>query len=98
MDNKPVTCYRCGGELKLPEGNVGRSETCPKCGFDVRVCKNCMYYDLNSYNECREPSAERVVDKEKRNFCDYFSLKQVAKEGTANSRDDALKKLNDLFK
>jgi hypothetical protein len=26
------------------------------------------------HNECREPQAERQVDKERGNFCDWFSL------------------------
>ena len=34
----------------------------------------CEYYDPHSYNECREPIAERVLDKEKANFCDSFRL------------------------
>jgi hypothetical protein len=34
----------------------------------------CTFYDLKVYNECRESNADRIVDKEKANFCDYFNL------------------------
>jgi hypothetical protein len=33
---------------------------------------NCIFYDRSRYNECGESNADRVVDKEKGNFCDYF--------------------------
>ena len=90
-------CYRCGNNLDDLPVPIGRRESCSKCGFDVRVCRNCKHYDLNSYNECRENMAERVVDKEKSNTCDYFVLGSA---GSAKNTEavDALKKLNDLFK
>lgn len=93
-------CYSCGAPLILPSGTVSRSESCDRCRNDVHVCKNCVHYDTSAYNECREPSAERVVDKEKRNFCDYFSIRKgTAGSGSGgSSRDEMLKKLNDLFK
>jgi hypothetical protein len=94
-----VYCYKCNFALQIPAGQVGRSEICPGCKFDVRVCFNCKHYDVNFNNQCKEPSAERVVDKAKSNFCDYFSFKS----GTAGTNEDklkkdALKKLDSLFK
>ena len=67
-----ANCFRCARELKA-ETDFGRQDTCPGCGFDVRVCKNCTHYDPKSYNECHESNADRVVEKDKANFCDYFS-------------------------
>ncbi|OSM02568.1 hypothetical protein MAIT1_02738 [Magnetofaba australis IT-1] len=32
----------------------------------------CRFYDPASYNECAEPVAERVVEKEDSTFCDWF--------------------------
>jgi hypothetical protein len=34
----------------------------------------CKFFDARVYNECKESNADRVVDKEKANFCDYFTL------------------------
>ncbi len=91
-------CHDCGKELDLPDGSIGRGEECPQCRADVRVCLNCQFYDAGSYNECSEPMAERVTDKSRRNFCDYFS---IAKGGTGSGGDkksEALAALDDLFK
>lgn len=64
----------------------------------MRVCLNCIHYDRSSYNECREPQAERVLDKDRRNQCDYFSLRKNGVAGRASSSDDAKKRLAELFK
>ena len=56
----------------------------------------CEFYDKNSYNECRESSAERVVDKEKANYCDYFKLS--GKNSGVDPKQAALDALNSLFK
>ena len=90
-------CFHCNAVLDVPAGPVGRSATCASCDSDIRVCLNCQFYDPNSYNECSEPMAERVVDKDRANFCDYFAL-GVQHSESANDRDAALKKLNELFK
>lgn len=69
------TCYKCGHEIKLEiHQKIQRSDECPKCYTDLRCCMMCNFYDKNSYNECREPTADRIVDKEKKNFCDFFSF------------------------
>lgn len=53
-------------------GQPGRRDDCPKCHADVHACKNCKHYDPKAYNECREPSADRVQEKDRANFCDFF--------------------------
>ncbi len=89
-------CFSCGKELPHIDGKPSRSEECPWCGADVRVCRNCRFYDEGAYNECREPLAERVVDKDRANFCEYFELRQS--EGEKHSRDkDPLAELKKLF-
>jgi hypothetical protein len=56
----------------------------------------CTFFDRNSYNECREPMADRITDKEKKNFCDYYSLgSNIDKE---KEKEDLLNKANALFK
>ncbi len=43
--------------------------------------------------------ADRVVDKDRRNFCEYFSVFEGARESEGKSeKQKALDKLNDLFK
>ncbi|MNY63470.1 hypothetical protein D3C86_2004350 [compost metagenome] len=65
-------CFSCKKELSF-SGNIGRREECPHCRADVHVCKNCNFYDPKAYNECREPSADVVREKDRANFCDYFT-------------------------
>lgn len=90
-------CFSCKQKLEVPEGPVGRMATCDHCGADIRCCFNCGFYDTASYNECREPMAERVVNKDRANFCDYFSLGRKDNEA-GDDKQAALKKLDDLFK
>jgi hypothetical protein len=65
-------CRACGGELSARE-RVGRRDVCPACGADLHACRQCAFYEPGVYNECREPQAERVLDKTRANFCDFYA-------------------------
>lgn len=70
-----LNCHKCGKSLpEAYKAMVSRSDTCTHCMTDVRCCKMCQFYDPKSYNECRESSADRITEKEKANFCDYFKI------------------------
>lgn len=58
---------------------------------------NCTHYEPARYNECTEPVADRVVDKEKGNFCDYFKPGSRANSGQ-DAKSAALKAAEALFK
>jgi hypothetical protein len=66
-----VLCFHCKKKVPLLVA-LGRKEECPFCRWDLHVCRNCEFFDSQSYNECREPQAEVVREKERANFCDYF--------------------------
>ena len=68
-----MICAGCGVDLG-PRGQVGRRDTCPECGADLRCCRQCRHHDRSQPNECREPQAERVLDRTRANFCDYFAV------------------------
>lgn len=89
-------CFSCKKELKITE-RPGRNDTCPFCGSDLKVCKSCRFYDEGAYNSCREPRAERVVEKEKANFCDYFEFRDSQAEQTKDMAEEAKRKLDELF-
>ena len=92
------SCYKCNKELGLTAGtDIGRSEECPSCFANLRCCKMCEFYDTSAYNECREPVAERIVEKEKANFCDYFKLSSSQPNAT-DTKQAALDAANALFK
>ncbi len=94
-------CYRCQASLEnvIPErGSIGRYTLCPQCHSEVRVCLNCKHFDPTFYNECREPVSERVVDKEKANFCELFSIHtSLSQQKLMDSQENAKKGFNDLF-
>ncbi|HCO49574.1 MAG TPA: hypothetical protein DIT55_09200 [Spirochaetaceae bacterium] len=65
-------CYFCGDAL--PAGHkIGFSETCTTCGKDLHVCAMCTFYLAGAHWDCRETIDAPVADKEKRNFCEWFS-------------------------
>ncbi len=93
-----VYCHHCGKTVDTGE-RVGRTDECPHCRFDLHVCMNCQHYDLSAYNECRETQADRVLEKEKGNFCDYFAPSDKSMVGAATAKkDDAKSRLDALFK
>jgi hypothetical protein len=75
-----ISCFNCSKELNFP-GNIGRREECPFCRSDVHVCKNCEHYDPKVYNECRETQADIVREKDRANFCDYFTPRKGSSGG-----------------
>lgn len=88
-------CSFCGIKIEYEE-RIGRQDTCPSCKRDLHSCMQCEFYDERAYNKCREPQAERVVDKEKANFCDYFRFSD--KKTGIDKKRETMSKLGDLFK
>ena len=70
---------------------------CPRCSAFLHCCRNCDFYAPGLANDCREPRAERVADKEEGNFCDWFRPAGRERPGTA-SPGGARAALDALFK
>jgi len=69
-----MRCFSCGRQVALAAGErVGFRDACDGCRADLHVCRNCRHHDPSAYNECREPNAERVGERERANRCDYFA-------------------------
>lgn len=64
-------CHRCGTAFEA-SGQVSRGAACRSCNAWLRSCRNCASYDPKHKNECLEPEAEPVGDKEAGNFCEFF--------------------------
>lgn len=93
-----VFCHHCSKTVDTGE-RVGRQESCPHCGWDLHVCYNCHHYDTQAYNECRESQADRVLEKAKANFCDYFAPSPVSMVAGATPKKENIKsKFDALFK
>jgi hypothetical protein len=56
------------------------------------VCRHCRFYLAGSKGDCAESHAEPPSDKERGNFCDWFSLDprfRQASTGEKGARDKA---------
>jgi hypothetical protein len=93
-----MNCWRCATAIDTTE-RVGFRDECPSCENPLHVCHNCRHYDPSYNNQCREPMAERVVDKDRANFCEYFAPATAARRaGAAASPSEARAKLDSMFR
>jgi len=91
-------CSACGKELSINRA-VGRRDECPACHADLHSCRNCRFTDRSAPKECREPQASLVRDKEKANFCDFFSCaKSERRSANPDQATQSRKTLEDLFR
>jgi hypothetical protein len=91
-------CRHCGTPITIGEP-FPRDAECGSCGKDLRACVQCRHYDPALNNACRETMADPVVEKERRNFCEYFSPQTAPWQPKAASgrEADARAKLEGLF-
>jgi len=76
----------------------GRTESCHRCGADLKVCLNCTSYEPRMAHQCKDRRADPVADKHLANFCEYFDfIRREWKGKNADTREqsarDNLKKL-----
>ncbi len=89
-------CHACGQGLD-PNFSVVRSSVCASCGKDLKVCLNCKFYSPSAHWECKESSiSERVAEKDKANFCDWFRFKDSTGAVPEHPKDNKAKE--DFFK
>ncbi len=88
-----MICWKCKKEISVE--NIYRTTECPECHADLHSCKGCKFYSSGSHNDCKETSAEFVSDKEKSNFCDYFSKNTDG--GAGKSSDEKAAAAKDAF-
>lgn len=84
-------CWYCGNPI-TDETPIARSARCLDCGKDLRSCKNCGFFLPGSRGDCRESGAEPQSDKERANFCDWFSVDEKYRrksEGQSGEKDKA---------
>ena len=80
-------CWYCGSPVNEPEP-IGRSSRCADCGKDIRSCRSCRFFLSGAKGDCSEAKAEPVADKERANFCDWFSLDAKYRGKTAGHAKD----------
>lgn len=93
-----LVCWKCGADLKEILVPLSRDAQCQICEADLHVCYMCRFFEKSKYNQCREPLAEQVRDKDKSNFCDYLKLRENAYDAVAKGvSDQARDNLEDIF-
>jgi len=98
MMDEPFDCWKCGAALgRLLSLPIGRNDSCPNCRAELYVCRLCSFYEPAVADQCREPIAERVSNKERANFCGYFQLNQHAYSSNSGEQAAAQSQLDALF-
>jgi len=94
-----MRCHACQEEASLSPGEpLGFRAECARCAADLHVCLNCGHHDPAAYNACREPSAERVLEPDRANRCDYFRpASSEERAGDDAERGQAMRALEALF-
>lgn len=91
-----TSCHGCGAALRI-EGPVGRRSACPACDADLHACVNCRHFDEAAPHECREPHADKFVDKVASNACELFQLGDGASRRRGDTGAAARAQLAALF-
>ncbi len=96
---EPLQCYRCGASLEALTLPLARLDECPSCTIPLHTCRMCRFYDPRAVDQCLEDDAERVVEKARANFCDYFKPNADAYDPAEKSAEDVSRsQAEDLFK
>ncbi|HYN76633.1 MAG TPA: hypothetical protein VES73_02430 [Lamprocystis sp. (in: g-proteobacteria)] len=83
-------CWNCGQGLTRLD--LGRECGCPGCHQPTHCCRNCRHYAPGRPNECMEPLVERVVEKQRANFCEFLEPNPKPTAGGSGTPDaDALR-------
>ena len=101
MKASDLACWKCGSSLAEVLLPLSRLSKCKSCNADLHVCRMCEFFDTTVNNSCREPVAEKVTDKQRKNFCGYiqpsidaYLAKDITREEDAKSQLDSLFGIN----
>jgi hypothetical protein len=91
-------CAQCGTVLQ----SIPPTSLCPKCGFELHSCKQCLYFDPGKRFECMQMIKERVVKKDARNDCTFYEIRVSREKETSTPATlrptDARQAFENLFK
>ena len=91
-------CAQCGTVLQ----GIPPTGLCPKCGFELRSCKQCAFFDPGKRFECMQPVPKRIEKKDARNDCTFYELRVAREKETstplAQRPTDARQAFENLFK
>ena len=98
MKPSDLTCWKCNASLADVLLPFSRLAKCKSCNADLHVCRMCKFYDTTVSNSCTEPVAEKVTDKQYKNFCGYFQPDpNAAQKSVSTGAISAKNQLDALF-
>ena len=93
-------CHFCKTAVENPR-EVYRDTTCSSCHRDLKICLNCKFYSPGAHWDCSETIDEPVRDKDRANFCTFFSFRDSPAKGPTQAKPDSKeqtrRKLDKLF-
>jgi hypothetical protein len=94
-----IVCFGCQKKTAI-EGKIGFRQDCTDCGHDLHSCVQCQHYDPKVYNECKETMADRILEKQKANYCEFFSPTEfgIRASSSDTKKNDLLAQAEALFK
>lgn len=94
-----IICFDCKKGLSI-EDKIGFRQDCGECGHDLHSCVQCQHYDPKVYNECKETMADRILEKKKANYCEFFSATaaDISNQTQDQKKVDLLAQAEALFK
>jgi hypothetical protein len=93
-----LVCWRCGMVLEAADLPIARLAECRACGAQLHVCRMCRFFDPRLRRGCREERAEDVLERERANFCGYFTPRAGAhRPGADAAAQNAQAQLDGLF-
>ncbi|MGE0482979.1 MAG: hypothetical protein AB7Q81_02470 [Gammaproteobacteria bacterium] len=92
-----IACWRCGARIDDALFPLRREEVCAACNADLHVCKQCRFFNARVSDGCDEPLAGGVSNKERANFCDYFTAVSPAADTASDMEARARADLDALF-
>ena len=91
-------CAQCGTVLQ----DIPPTGLCPKCGFELHSCKQCMYFDPSSHFECLQTIPARIPRKDVKNDCALYAIRVTREKETTTPVTakpmDARQAFENLFK
>ncbi len=93
-----IVCWKCGEPVKRSRLPIRRLDECQVCRTPLHVCRMCRHYDTRLINGCRHDHADKVVEKEHANFCQFFRPRSNANLSPVNRESNAARfELDELF-
>lgn len=90
-------CAFCGAAMAREK--PGFNEVCGECGQDLHACRNCRFFRKGARWDCAETIEAQVVDKDRRNLCDWYETdpaRFIAGTGDRKGRQSADKARSDF--